>query len=115
ESGNLGKLRADWVPAFAGKTKRWEWRFSAPLSLCERKSKPRRRGVYHGDRAVADLAHFHRPFGQAVAGEAERPVDAEEAAGHREQLAGWKISPRTPVAGDAQRQQHGVVAERGDA
>src|SRR5690606_14202099 len=79
---------------------------------CLSPSEPRRCRVHHGDAAVADLAHFHRALADAVAAEAERAVEAEKAV-LREHPPGREVASRLPVAGDAQRQQHCVVAERG--
>src|SRR5690606_39711955 len=75
---------------------------------------PRRRWIDHADGAVADLAHFHRPLADARAVEPERPVEAEEAVGY-EHSADGEVAARLPIAGDAQRQYHRVVAEGGDA
>src|SRR5690606_6439200 len=60
--------------------------------------------------AVADLAHLHRALANAVAAEPERAVETEEPV-LGQHAADREVAPGLPVAGNAQRQQHRVVAE----
>ena len=87
---------------------------------CSTRSSPRscgsveaaRRGRDDGGARRADLAHLERPVGEPVAAEAEGAVDAAEAARIAQRPRREGAADR-PVRRHPHREQHRVIAERG--